>query len=125
MKLVAVMLGGALGAAARFWLSALPHRYFKGDFPIGTLLVNVIGCLLIGVLFVSAEKNLLPATLQPFLITGFLGALTTFSTFGLDQFILVEKGRGGVAIAYLFVSIGLGLASVFAGATFARSWLSQ
>ena len=125
MKLAAVMLGGAFGAAARFWLSALPHRYFKGDFPVGTLLVNVIGCLLIGVLFVSAEKQLLPTALQPLLITGFLGALTTFSTFSLDQLILIEKGRVGVAIAYLVLSIALGLASVFAGAALARTWFGQ
>ena len=125
MKLVAVMLGGAFGAAARFWLSALPHRYFKGDFPIGTLLVNVLGCMLIGVLFVSAEKQRLSPTLQPLLITGFLGALTTFSTFGLDQLILYEKGRSGVAITYLLLSIILGLSAVFAGAALARSWIGQ
>lgn len=122
VKLVAVMLGGALGAATRYWVSGQAIRLVDSDFPWGTLLVNLVGAFLLGGLFVaSAEKNLLHPTLQSFLMTGFMGALTTFSTFTLENLILHESGKTPIAIAYLLASITLGLLAVFAGAALARS----
>lgn len=122
-KLLAVMLGGAIGAALRYGLSSLPSRYFQSDFPFGTLLVNVLGAFLIGVLWVSAENNQLHPTLSPLLITGCLGALTTFSTFSLDSIILHEAGKTHIAALYIAVSVVLGLAAVLGGIAVARATL--
>ena len=120
LKLIAVMLGGALGAATRYWVGAQSLRLVDSDFLWGTLVVNLIGAFLLGVLFVSAEKNLLHTNLQSFLMTGFMGALTTFSTFTLENMVLHESGKTSIAIVYLLVSIILGLLAVFAGAALAR-----
>ncbi len=122
-KLFAVMLGGAIGAALRYWLSSLPGRFFQSDFPVGTLLVNVLGAFLIGVLWVSAENHRLHPSLAPFLITGCLGALTTFSTFSLENMLLHEAGKTHIAALYIIVSVALGLAAVFSGAALARAFI--
>ncbi len=119
-KLFAVMIGGAVGAAMRFWLSGLQSRWFSAEFPLGTLLVNLSGSFLIGLLYtVTTQKSTSPL-LAPLLITGFLGALTTFSTFSLENFLLLEHGRWLIALVYTLLSLTLGLACVYLGVTIGR-----
>lgn len=106
MNWVAIALGGAVGAMSRyaivtFVLPVTPHR-----FPWGTLLANVVGSLLIGVLaVVIIEKQILGPQWRLFLITGFLGALTTFSTFSLEAVQLWQLGHGLNALYYVVVSV--------------------
>lgn len=115
MQWVAVATGGAIGAVCRFiistyWFPVTGHR-----FPVGTLVVNVLGCFLVGAFYVLiVEKGLLPAFWKPFLITGFLGALTTFSTFSLDALLLWQNGLHFLAFAYVAANLLLCFIAVVA-----------
>ncbi|MGC4111971.1 MAG: fluoride efflux transporter CrcB [Nocardioides sp.] len=111
----AVAVGGALGAAARWAVAeALPHT--SGQLPWATLLTNVLGCFLIGVLMVVVLERLPRQRLvRPFLGTGILGGFTTFSTYVLDTRGLVAAHHTGLAAAYLAGSLVAGLLAVVAG----------
>ena len=98
-KWLLVMLGGSLGAASRYAVSLLTARLFGPQFPYGTMLVNLAGCFLIGLLFALADRSrLLTPDVRLLLITGYLGALTTFSTFSLET---VNAGRAGLTLQSL------------------------
>ena len=98
-KWLLVMLGGSLGAASRYGVSLLTARLFGPQFPYGTMVVNLAGCFLIGLLFALADRSrLLTPDVRLLLITGYLGALTTFSTFSLET---VNAGRAGLTLQSL------------------------
>ena len=112
MHLLSVAVGGALGALARYWFSAWLNA---GDakLPWGTLGANVIGSFLMGVLFVLIlERAKLPPELRPLLMTGFLGAFTTFSTFSLETLTLIHEGHVIAAIFYVLLSVILCIAAL-------------
>ena len=114
-----VMLGGSLGAVGRYSISLLAAKTWGTHFPWGTLLVNLIGCFLIGLIFALADRTrLLTPGLRLLLITGFLGALTTFSSFSLET---INAGRAGLTLQPL-VNILLNNLGGFA-LTFAGLWL--
>ncbi|MFH1155028.1 MAG: fluoride efflux transporter CrcB [Pseudomonadota bacterium] len=95
-KLLLVMVGGSLGAASRYGISLLSINLWGTRFPWGTLIVNLSGCFLIGLLFgLSDRMRLLTPEMRLLLITGFLGALTTFSTFSIET---VNAGRAGLMV---------------------------
>lgn len=95
-KLLLVMAGGGLGAASRYGISLLAVKMWGTRFPWGTLTVNLAGCFLIGLLFgLSDRVRLLTPEMRLLLITGFLGALTTFSTFSIET---VSAGRAGLMV---------------------------
>lgn len=112
MKLLAVLIGGALGAASRYGIGLAFQRslFFEG-FPVATLFVNVIGSFCLALLYFLKLEHLSPA-LKLGLATGFLGALTTFSTFELESYILFEKGRLTFALLYVFGNLVLGMLAV-------------
>lgn len=118
-EIIAVGIGGSIGACARFGLTKLLARY--PDFPLGTLFSNIAAGLLIGVI-IGAERQFsaLPPTTKLFLTTGFLGGLSTFSTFSLETVVLFENGRSMKAVANILLNVGLSLASVCAGLLIAR-----
>jgi len=89
--LLAVGLGGFLGAIARAYVVHISNKYFPLDLPIGILLVNVVGSFLIGCLFAIVAHNFISDISKSFLITGFLGALTTYSTFAIESFFLLQS----------------------------------
>jgi CrcB protein len=111
----AVAVGGALGALARWGVAeAIPHD--SGRFPWDTLLTNVAGCFLIGVLMVLVIEVLPDRRLvRPFFVTGILSGFTTFSTYTLDIRTLLAAGRPALAAAYLGGTLLLGLLAVVAG----------
>lgn len=89
-----IALGGAVGACGRFFLSQLAIQVFGKGFPFGTLLVNLLGSLCLGMIYSVIEQGVL--TIQPWrslVMVGFLGALTTFSTFSLDTLLLFQQGE--------------------------------
>ena len=112
---LAVMLGGALGALARYATSAYFSQFKSGlyTYPVATLSVNVVGCFLLSLLVFSTLSNVSP-TLKLALGTGFLGALTTFSTFEVETLQLTELGWLA-ALGYVLVSVGLGFGAVLLG----------
>lgn len=108
----AVAAGGALGAVGRYAVNGLLFPYM-GKFPFGTLTVNTLGSVLMGVAYVLiVEKGLLPDEWRDFLMVGFLGAFTTFSTFSLDALALWQNGHLSLAAAYILLSLLLCLAGV-------------
>ena len=113
-----VALGGAIGASARYGVNILAGRIAPG-LPLGTLSVNVLGCMAMGVLAsVLALRG--GQHLAPLLLTGVLGGFTTFSAFALDTVTLWDRGAGGMAIGYVLASVLLSLLAVLAGLAIGR-----
>ena len=115
-NLLSVALGGALGAALRYGVSLCLPRGAADSFPTGTWLVNVLGCLAIGALVAGWHPSeAMPPRLRFFVVTGFLGAFTTFSAFGLETYALLNSGARLQALAYVAASLGVGLGAVAGG----------
>jgi CrcB protein len=122
VKWLALMAGGALGASLRYVLSAWVDQRMASIFPWGTLSVNFVGSLLIGLIaYQIQQRELASHTLQLFVITGVFGSFTTFSTFGLETFRLIESGRLPLAAANALGSVMVCLIAVAVGVNLARS----
>ncbi len=122
MSVLYVALGGAAGAAARYAVDAWISDRTGGEFPWGTLAINVSGSFLLGLLFaLTVERSLLPAATRAPLMIGFIGAYTTFSTLMLESWRLWEDGSLGVALANLVGSSLLGILAVVLGLTLGRA----
>ncbi len=115
MLLLYIALGGALGAIARYGLGGWVHGWAGGGFPWGTLLVNVAGCLGLGIALRYMSAVDVGAELRAFVAIGFFGAFTTFSTFSYDTAMLLRDGEWARAAGYLAASVGVGLVATFAG----------
>jgi fluoride exporter len=121
-KLVLIGLGGCCGAIARYSLSGLAHRWTSGTFPVGTLLVNVLGCFAIGVVMgLIEDKNVLGPTTRLLLVIGFLGSFTTFSSLGYETVALFNDGRFAVAALNSIGNYGLGIGAVVLGRLLVRA----
>ena len=112
-----VGLGGFLGALARFTVSGvIQESFLKGVFPIGTLLVNMLGCVLIGLfLGVSDARDIFTVQVRLFLVVGVLGGFTTFSTFGYETFMMISEGDYLKAIVNVMAHIVFGVTLVWGG----------
>ena len=112
--LLLIGAGGGLGAIARYLLATAINQSAQSAFPFGTLAVNLLGALAIGLLAGVFEKLSLPTDLRLFLITGILGGFTTFSSFGLETAQLLEYGHVAYALAYVALTnvAGVGLVAV-------------
>lgn len=106
-----VALGGALGSVARYHLSGwVLHRAVDWRFPLGTFVVNVLGCFVVGVLAALAEKHhWFTPDVRLLLFTGVAGGFTTFSAFGLETFLLLRRHEWAVAGSYIALSVTVGL----------------
>ena len=121
MTVLLVAMGGAFGASLRYLTVQAAARAFGAGFPHGTLLVNVVGSLLMGIAAHAALRGALGGPGVAFAMTGVLGGFTTFSAFSLDAVALAEAGRAGAAAAYAGLSVALSLGALFAGLALARS----
>lgn len=120
MNTLLVATGGGIGAALRYLLGGLIASRLGPDFPWGTFIVNVSGCLLIGAVLGLVERGALPAEARLFLAVGVLGGYTTFSTFGYETFRLLEGGELLPAALNAFGQLALGLVGVYLGLVVAR-----
>lgn len=108
-----VALGGAIGAVARYGVNVSSSHFFGHGFPWGTVIVNILGSFLMGVAIVKFSQLELSQGMKTMLITGFLGAFTTFSTFSLDAVTLYERGDLLQAFAYIVGSVIISIGALF------------
>ena len=122
MRSLWIGLGGFFGAIARYQLDSLVTRHHRSEFPWGTLVVNVSGCFLLGLLFtLSTERLDTNPALRVALTVGFVGAYTTFSTFSLQAVRLTELGQVAQALVYVAVSVVVGILAAWAGMSAGRA----
>lgn len=124
MKIVLIACGGALGSVLRYWLSTFAQRQSElvtkrwagHAIPLGTLAVNFVGCLFIGALAALFARHAVPHEQYRLALTvGVLGGFTTFSAFGLDTFVLLQRGHWGLALLNVLASCCGGLLAVALG----------
>ncbi len=122
LKFVIIGLGGCVGAILRYLVAGGVHTLAKTEsFPVGTMTVNVAGCLLIGIGGGLMEnRQFFSPELRAFLFVGILGSFTTFSTFGLETFNLAKEGQWLASLGNVGISLILGLAAVLAGHMLSR-----
>jgi CrcB protein len=123
VKYVLVFLGGGVGAALRYWLQGWVHQRAGAAFPYGTLVVNILGCLAIGLLMISLEERFLATpALRVFLTIGILGGFTTFSSFSYETLALVREGEHLSALVNIGLSVLACLSATWAGMQLGR-WI--
>lgn len=119
-----VALGGAAGSACRFLLGACLQQRWRSAFPVGTLLINISGSFVLGLLLrYTLGTPAISSGVRALLTTGFCGGYTTFSTFSYETASLLEEGDLRRAGAYAALSVAVALAGTFAGFAFARALL--
>jgi CrcB protein len=122
MPLILIGLGGFAGAISRYVVDGFVSERTGGAFPWGTLAVNATGSFLLGLLFaMTTERAILPAEIRGPLMIGFIGAYTTFSTYMLESWGLIESGSYVPAFANLGGSVIIGLVAVAAGLVIGRA----
>lgn len=115
MAAFSVMIGGGAGALARFYTNQLSQRLFGDSFPYGTLGVNGIGGLLMGLAFAYLQSHPENNTFKPLVMVGLLGGFTTFSTFSLDVMLLLQRSEFILAAVYIFASVFISLIALWMG----------
>lgn len=119
---VSLAVGGTLGCWSRYLLTNLVQIVYGRDFPYATLIINVLGSFLMGFIFIETLERLsVPPVIRTGVLTGFLGAFTTFSTFEMETLLLVQEGSGAKALLYIFLSVAAGFLAAFLGAYIARN----
>ncbi len=124
MMVFAVGAGGCIGAVLRYWMNNAVAVRAGFDFPLGILLINVLGSVIMGLLAgIFAHVAEPPAVWKTFLMTGILGGFTTFSAFSLDTALLMERGAFGMAALYAGGSVALSVLGLFLALWAVRLWL--
>jgi fluoride exporter len=122
MSVVLIAVGGAGGAVARYLVDTFVSSSVVGAFPWGTLVVNLSGSVLLGILFALVlEQGLLPSSARAALMVGFIGAYTTFSTLMLESWRLIEGGAPLLGLVNILGSAALGMLAVVAGLAIGRA----
>lgn len=116
-QLLLVALGGAIGSALRYLTALLLARHYTGSIPLATLVVNLVGCFLIGLLIGLCSDT---SHLRLLFITGFCGGFTTFSTFTAESYSMFREGSYGLALLYIAGSVLIGLLALWLGLSLSR-----
>lgn len=121
-KLFLIALAGGLGTLSRYGLAGLVQRLTGPDFPWGTFVVNIAGAFLFGfVWWLSSERDLLTVEARLIILTGFLGAFTTFSTYMFESSQLIRDGQWVAAAGNILGQIAVGIAALFLGFWLAKA----
>jgi CrcB protein len=121
-KLGLIAVCGAAGALARFGLSGLVFRIYGGSLPFGTFVVNVLGCLVFGIIWPLAEERLLISSeLRTIILVGFIGSFTTFSTLVFETGELLRDSEWGLALANMGGQVVVGLLALYLGVLIGRT----
>ncbi|MCG8572776.1 MAG: fluoride efflux transporter CrcB [Spirochaetes bacterium] len=118
-RLLMIFIGGGVGATLRYGISIFCTKYFS-FFPIGTLIVNLLGCFLIGFLTETFSYRIVSTELKLAILTGMLGALTTFSTFGLETYHLFKQNNLILAVSNVLFNLIMGIVLLVLGIMFSR-----
>ena len=120
-KVIFIGLAGLLGTVGRYGVGELVSRRFGESFPLGTLVVNILGCFLAGFLFYLLQRESVSDTMRAVVMIGFLGGFTTFSAYGLQTFNLIRNGDVGFALLNVLGSNVTGPLMVWAGYSVAKA----
>ncbi|HFC76646.1 MAG TPA: fluoride efflux transporter CrcB [Candidatus Moranbacteria bacterium] len=120
MNLVAIAIGGAVGALLRFWVSSGVYYILGKEFPYGTLAVNILGSFLMGFLYILFLERVISSELRAIVLIGLLGAFTTFSTFSIETMNLLLDGEQTKALLNIFLSVSFCLLATWLGMLLAR-----
>lgn len=115
-----VGLGSFIGGISRYLVTLFVQNKFLSTFPYGTLVVNIIGCFLIGVIYGFSDRGNMNPELRLFLATGIMGGFTTFSSFSNDTIGMLRDGQYLPAVSYVAFSVIIGLAATFGGISFIK-----
>lgn len=120
-QVLIVGLGGGCGSILRYLTSVFTAKQYTGSFPLSTFVVNILGCIVIGLLIGLSERNqIISPDLKLLLITGFCGGYTTFSTFSAENFNLMQNGNYVILAMYVLTSTAIGLLAVYVGSSLAK-----
>lgn len=114
-KIILLVAGGGIGTLARYLVSDYTHKYYLGSFPLGTLAVNMLGSLIIGMLWGAFNQENLSHGLRAFLFIGILGGFTTFSSYALESYNMLKAGDMKMAMLNVMANNVLSIGAVLAG----------
>jgi CrcB protein len=122
-KFLLIGVAGLVGTLARVWFADVIGEWWNGRFPIGTVIVNLVGCFAIGFLFhLTQDRYVIDPVLRSALLVGVLGGFTTFSSYGLQVFTSFQEGEVFLAMANVLISNIVGLLMVWAGYAVSRTF---
>ena len=123
MQLVLLIgFAGFLGTIARYLSGQLIYKFLPIAFPFGTLIVNILGCFIIGIVYGWFEKeNIYSNEWKLIFATGFCGGFTTFSAFSIENIQLLREGQFGIALLFIFVSVVIGISATFGGVSLMKN----
>jgi CrcB protein len=115
-QLVLIFLGGGLGACSRYLISQFANAKWGADFPMGTLIANIVGCFIIGVFMAAiTEKYIINPNWRLLIVVGFIGGLTTFSSFSYESLRLLQDGGLNLAMVNILTNMVLGFTATWLG----------
>lgn len=115
IKLFSIGMGGFFGAVLRYWISGWVYSFYRTDFPLGTLVVNIVGSFALGLIIGLSDHLILHPNIRLFMTIGLMGAFTTFSTFSYETVMLLQVNAFGKALLNIFISLFAGLLAAVMG----------